>query len=99
MPVPACSWSGACRSTTQRNVSHPDEAFFAPLDDFDIGDTRVFLGIVHHADTIDEFRRRRDFARKHLREFGTGSVCGYGCVEPEQAKDILNLHAEDAREL
>ena len=49
-------------------IRQPDEAFFAPLDDLDIGDTKVFLGIVHHTDGIEEFRRRRDLARKHLKE-------------------------------
>ena len=47
-------------------IRQPDEAFFAPLDDLDIGDTKVFLGIVHHTDGIEDFRRRRDLARKHL---------------------------------
>ena len=80
-------------------VRQPDEAFFAPLSDLDIGDTRVFLGIVHHTDTIDDFRRRRDLARKFLPEFGIASVCGYGRVDPDDVHDILDLHAEDAAEL
>jgi hypothetical protein len=80
-------------------VRQPDEAFFAPLEDLDVGDTKVFLGIVHHTDGIDDFRRRRDLARKHLRSFGIGSVCGYGRVEPELLPEILRTHAEDANEL
>jgi hypothetical protein len=80
-------------------VRHPDEAFFAPLDDLDIGDTKVFLGIVHHTDGIEDFRRRRDLARGHLASFGIGSVCGYGRVEPELLPEILRVHAEDAAEL
>jgi hypothetical protein len=80
-------------------IRQPDEAFFAPLDDLDIGDTKVFLGIVHHTDGIEDFRRRRDLARKHLRDFGIGSVCGYGRVEPEKLPEILRIHVEDANEL
>jgi hypothetical protein len=80
-------------------VRVPDEAFFAPLDDLDIGDTRVFLGMVHHTDGIEGFRRRRDLARKHLPAFGIGSVCGYGRVDPELLPEILRIHAEDAGEL
>jgi hypothetical protein len=80
-------------------IRQPDEAFFAPLDDLDVGDTRVFLGLVHHTDGIDDFRRRRDLARRHLREFGIGSVCGYGRVEPELLPEILRIHAQDADEL
>jgi hypothetical protein len=80
-------------------VRQPDEAFFAPLDDLDVGDTKVFLGIVHHTDGIEDFRRRRDLARKHLAGFGIGSVCGYGRVEPELLPEILRVHAQDAAEL
>jgi hypothetical protein len=80
-------------------IRHPDEAFFAPLDNLDVGDTKVFLGIVHHTDGIEDFRKRRDLARKHLQDFGIGSVCGYGRVEPEKLPEILAIHVEDANEL
>jgi len=77
----------------------PTDAFFAPLGDLDIGDTKVFLGMVHHTDGIDEFRHRRDLARAHLRDFGIGSVCGYGRVEPGLLPQILQIHSDDADEL
>jgi hypothetical protein len=80
-------------------VRQPDEAFFAPLEELDVGDTRVFLGMVHHTDTIEDFRRRRDLARAHLRDFGIASVCGYGRVEAELLPEILRTHAQDADEL
>jgi hypothetical protein len=80
-------------------VRQPDEAFFAPLDKLDVGETKVFLGMVHHTDGIEDFRRRRDLARRHLGNFGIGSVCGYGRVEPELLPEILRIHAEDAAEL
>lgn len=80
-------------------VTEPDEAFFAPLDRLDIGDTKVFLGMVHHTDGIENFRRRRDLARKHLSSFGIGSVCGYGRLDPEKLPDVLRVHAQDAAEL
>lgn len=80
-------------------VTEPDDAFFAPLDRLDIGDTKVYLGMVHHTDGIEDFRRRRDLARKHLESFGIGSVCGYGRLKPERLPDVLRIHAEDADEL
>jgi len=80
-------------------IRKPDEAFFAPLDRLDIGDTKVYLGIVHHTDGLEDFRHRRDLARKHLQGFGIGSVCGYGRVEPELLPEILRIHAQDAAEL
>ena len=80
-------------------VRKPAEAFFAPLSDLDVGDTLVFLGMVHHTDAIDDFRRRRDLARPYLPEFGIASVCGYGRVDPEEVRGILDVHAADAAEL
>lgn len=80
-------------------VQEPDDAFFAPLDRLEIGDTKVFLGMVHHTDGIEDFRRRRDLAREHLSDFGIGSVCGYGRLKPEELPEVLRIHAEDAAEL
>jgi hypothetical protein len=80
-------------------VRQPDQAFFAPLRDLDVGDTRVFLGMVHHTDGIDDFRRRRDLAREFLPDFGIAGVCGYGRVDPNDVRGILDLHAANAAEL
>lgn len=80
-------------------VRQPDEAFYSPLSDLDVGGTKVFLGMVHHTDTIGDFRRRRDLAHKFLPDFGVASVCGYGRLDPDEVQDVLDLHAEDAAEL
>jgi hypothetical protein len=80
-------------------LEHPNAEFFAPLSDLDIGDTRVFLGVVHKHDMIDDFRRRRDLARQVLPNFGIAGVCGYGREDPDEVRDILDLHAQDAEEL
>lgn len=80
-------------------IRQPDDAFFAPLDDLDVGDTKVYLGIVHHTDGMEDFRRRRDLARAHLPEFGIASVCGYGRVDPSELDHVLQVHAACAAEL
>ena len=77
----------------------PDESFFEPLDRLEIGETKVFLGMVHHTDGINDFRRRRDLARKHLNSFGIASVCGYGRLRADELPEVLRIHAEDANEL
>jgi hypothetical protein len=55
--------------------------------------------MVHHTDGIENFRRRRDLARKHLSSFPIGGVCGYGRHRPERPPDILRIHADDADDL
>ena len=77
----------------------PSAEFFAPLSALDIGDTAVYLGMVHHTDGIHDFRHRRDLARKHLSSFGIAGVCGYGRVDPEELDHVLDVHAACAAEL
>jgi len=80
-------------------VRQPDDAFFAPLVDLSIGDTEVYLGIVHHTDGVDGFRRRAELAHRYLPRFGVSSVCGYGRVEPEELPTILAVHRDCAAAL
>ncbi len=80
-------------------VRKPTDAFFAPLDDLDVGDTKIYLGMVHHTDGIEEFRKRRDLARKHLPSFGVGGVCGYGRVPTEELPEVVRVHTACAAEL
>lgn len=80
-------------------VRHPDAQFFAPLADLDIGDTRLYLGLVHHTDGIDAFARRLELARRHVEGFGIASVCGYGRVSPAELEDALVAHRECAAAL
>jgi hypothetical protein len=72
---------------------HPDDAFFAPLKDLNVGDTRVYLGLVHHTDGTEGFRERVEGARRYLEDFGVGSVCGYGRVDPSELPTALRVHA------
>jgi len=74
-------------------IKHPTDEFYAPLADLDIGDTKVYLGMVHHTDGIDDFRTRRDLARRYLAEFGIAGVCGYGRVDPAELDHVLAVHA------
>jgi hypothetical protein len=74
-------------------IKHPTDEFYAPLADLDIGDTKVYLGMVHHTDGIDDFRTRRDLARRYLPEFGIAGVCGYGRVDPAELDRVLAVHA------
>jgi hypothetical protein len=80
-------------------VRHPTEAFFAPLDDLDVGETKIYLGLVHHTDPIEPFRERMELARRHLSEFGIAGVCGYGRVDPSELDHVLQVHRDCAAEL
>ena len=77
-------------------VRQPAEGFLAPLENLDLGDTRVFLGLVHHTDGVEGFRQRLELARRHLKDFGIASVCGYGRVDAAELPTILKVHRECA---
>ena len=77
----------------------PGAAFFAPLRDLDAGDTRVFLGMIHHDDGLEHFRVRVAHAREHLDDFGIAGPCGYGRVDSAEMPDVLRAHRESLDEL
>jgi hypothetical protein len=97
----------AVRRTTRRLdyihkpvIKEPSDAFFAPLDGLDIGDTRVYLGLVHEEEVDTQaFQRRVQMARRHLQEFGIGGVCGYGRVDPSELPRVLKMQTDCAAEM
>jgi hypothetical protein len=74
----------------------PGQQFFLPLKDLDIGDTKVYLGLVHHEDGINGSERRIALAKESLPEFGVAAVCGYGREDPEEVGDIFALNSASA---
>lgn len=79
-------------------VQDPDAAFFAPLADLDIGETKVFLGLIHEND-VEGFPRRLALARERLTDFGVAGVCGYGRLDPAELPAVLRAHTVCAGEL
>lgn len=66
-----------------------DEAFFAPLKDLKPKGARVYLGMIHHMDTLPA---RITAARKFLPEFGLAAYCGFGRVPPAELPGVLDEH-------
>ncbi len=63
-------------------LDRSDDAFYAPLDGLAPAGARVYLGAIHHMDTLDS---RLAAARRHLPSFGLGAYCGFGRTPPERA--------------
>ncbi|HTX07363.1 MAG TPA: hypothetical protein VME22_02065 [Solirubrobacteraceae bacterium] len=81
-------------------IRDPDEAFFAPLENLEVGDTRVYLGLIHHDDPDpDGLDRRLELARRYLKEFGIAGVCGYGRVRHTEIDAIFDSHRRGAERL
>lgn len=74
-----------------------DDAFYAPLGNLRLGDTKLFLGLVHHTDgAADALRKRVDAAGKYISGFGVASVCGYGRRPQSELPSILEAHRRAA---
>jgi hypothetical protein len=80
-------------------VENPDAGFLRPLRDLEIGDTYVYLGLIHPQDGLGGARGRIEQASEYLDEFGIAAVCGFGREDPAALGDILALHRDAARVL
>lgn len=76
-----------------------DEGYFAPLRDLDIGDTRLFLGLIHLSDGLDGAYARVAGARTAVDDFGVATECGLGYHKPAEIAPIFELHRDVAEQL
>jgi len=70
-------------------LDRTDDEFYAPLAKLDVGDARVYLGLIH---SMDSFAQRLAVARKYLPDFGVAAYCGFGRTPPEDLPKVLADH-------
>lgn len=71
------------------SLNRTDEAFYAPLAQLDAKGARVYLGLIH---SMDSLQQRMAVARKFLPDFGLAAYCGFGRTPPEQMPQVLQDH-------
>jgi hypothetical protein len=77
-----------------RYLRSEDERFFAPLRDLDVGDTRVYLGIVLPIDGLAGLRRRHATASRFLDGFGVAMYCGFGRQPGRDGSETMREHRD-----
>jgi hypothetical protein len=82
-----------------RYLRSEDRSFFRPLVDLEVGDARVFLGIVQPIDGVSGLQRRRSTASRYLREFGVAMYCGFGRQPGEDGLETMREHRRVVRSL
>jgi hypothetical protein len=82
-----------------RYLRSEDRSFFRPLVDLEVGDTRVFLGIVLPLDGVSGLRRRRATASRYLDDFGVAMYCGFGRQPGADPMETMREHARVVRAL
>jgi hypothetical protein len=75
-----------------RYLRSEDEGFFRPLSELDVGDTRVYLGIVLPIDGVPGLKRRHATASKFLAEFGVAMYCGFGRQPGADGMETMREH-------
>lgn len=70
--------------------------FFDALSDLASSRCKVYLGMIHHSDGIEGFRKRWELARRQLPDAGVAGVCGFGRLEGSVVALTLALHRECA---
>ncbi len=77
-----------------------DDAYFAPLRDLSIGNTRLFIGLVHLTDgTAGSLQRLAAFRRNYSGPFGIATECGWGRRKAETIPELIRVHREVAESL
>jgi hypothetical protein len=82
-----------------RYLRSEDDRFFRPLGDLDVGDARVFLGIVLPIDGLSGARRRHATASKYLADFGVAMYCGFGRQQGQDGMETMREHRRVVSEL
>jgi hypothetical protein len=80
-------------------AKQPTENFFEGAENLKLGNTDLYLGLIHEDDTLDANLARLRLARKFFPTFGTSYVCGFGRREPEDTRRLLTRHREVAAAL
>ncbi|MFM9970159.1 MAG: hypothetical protein ACKVQK_17350 [Burkholderiales bacterium] len=70
-------------------LDRADPAHYAPFKDLQMGDTRIYLGMIHSMGTL---ARRVEVAHSVIPDFGLAAYCGFGRTPPEQLPQILGDH-------
>ena len=77
-----------------RYLRSEDKRFFRPLSDLDVGETRVYLGIVLPIDGLPGLRRRHATASRYLSDFGVAMYCGFGRQPGADGMQTMREHRD-----
>jgi hypothetical protein len=73
-----------------------DDAYFEPLDSFDPGAAKLYLGLVHVTGGIETSLRLLETAKRHVQGFGIATECGFGRRAPDTLPELMDIHRQVA---
>ena len=70
-----------------------EASYYEDLSNLDLGDAKLYLGLIHDSETdLSEFQRRYAAAKDVMADFGVASVCGYGRCDQHELEHALQVH-------
>ena len=76
-------------------IERSDDAFHKPLGGLALGDTELFLGLVHAKDGVEGTKARLHAARRYVPKFGIATECGMARARSEDTvRSLLKIHAD-----
>ena len=76
-------------------IERSDEAFHAPFRHLALGDTELFLGLVHAKDGVAGTKARIAVAQRYAPSFGIATECGMARARSEDTvRSLLKIHAD-----
>jgi len=71
-----------------------DAAYFTPLKNLEIGDAKLYLGLIHYTDGVEGSLRRVRSAHQYRSGFGVATECGLGRRPKDTIPELLRIHRE-----
>ncbi|MDG2175940.1 MAG: hypothetical protein P8M72_07415 [Gammaproteobacteria bacterium] len=96
-------YANALQGKSKRNISYfhmpvlrerNDEAYFQALENLNINDAELVLGLIHYTDGVAGTQERMRAANKIIADYSIATECGFGRREPETILDLLKIHQE-----
>jgi hypothetical protein len=69
-----------------------DDAYFEPLQDFQLGAGKLYIGLVHVTGGVDTSMALLETAKRHASAFGVATECGFGRWPREGMPELLAIH-------
>lgn len=77
-----------------------DDDYFKPLEQLNIGDTKLYIGLIHLTDGVQgSLDRLNTFRKYYSGDFGIATECGWGRRKAETISKLIEIHLKVAESL
>ena len=63
--------------------------YFAPLGNLNSGGTKIYFGVIHNMNDLDDFRHKITECTRYVDDFGVAAPCGFGRYSAEEMIPVI----------